>query len=323
MYTFNPRAIKRIEQFGNLTFAESGSDKAQLDLTDDLMAIIVHNEFDVSISTAANPYLHGVNALNTSILIDIDGAEERVRGDGYGLTGMSTMYSRRPPMNMIHGATGNNQILGGGMIIPCQVMAERGKHINYNVIWGTELVLDSEAANIAINSGTQRVAGVFGKITDESWLIKYSDAFGVQDYEAPFPSKDKFIEQAFLYGDTEKAAAEYDVIDKIMVKAGANILITLRKELISVAGWYMANRLQDAEQHLLAAYSIFHNDNISRGLALPIPSAKIADQVRFVMDRAASNNVYASIMFTKPTPEGGEEPVTKKAEGTSLKTPVT
>ena len=317
--TFNPRSMKEVRKFGNWTFAENGADTDKVDLTDDLMALGIIIELDITIATASNPYNHGIAEIVERFVADVDGDEEHIRLSGYGAMLQTIMYSRRRPMNWQLGAVGANQIVQAGFILPCQIPSNRGEKVNLSVEFNDELELDSTAANITINSGCMKTWAYFGAIDDETWIVKGSDNFGVVDYNIRMAGEGKFCEQMSIFGDEELATAEYDVINQLVAKIGATSILSMEALALTCHGHYLASPIVDADYFLAAAYGAFQNDELSRGLLIQLPAVEIKSDLLMLMDRAAADNVHYNLLQSKPVEAGGEEKLSKKAEPTTLK----
>lgn len=320
---FNRESMKNVLPFDTITWDEGGSDDTELELIDDLGAILLSCEWDITITNAASPFHHGVSELLTNIQATIDGGEERIRIDGYHAALHTAMYARTRPLNFIHGATGANQILPFSVLLPCQVASQRGSKINLHLDFGTEARLEETGANIVINSGSVQAYGIYADIKEETWLFNGSDNFGAADKNIRLSGDDKRSEQFSLAGDKELAANLYDVVDKISTKLKSKLLIDRLQKLGAAGyGWYLGAPLIRSENYLTAAYAAFQDDNISRGLMIPLPTAEITNDLLILLDRTTADNVSYALLVSKDVAAGGEVEVSKLAEPTSTKQPV-
>lgn len=319
MLTFNPRSITEVRKFGNFVFTEGGQDSDHFALSKDLMAIGIASEFDITIANATNSANHGVAELFTTIISDVDGDEEHIRMDGYGANLMSMMYTRRNAYNYSPGAIEANIICRFCAILPCQIPSTRGENINLDMSFNTELVVDDTGANIVINEGTIESYAIFGAINDETWVLRGADNFGITDFEKVITGKDKFIEQVAFYGDEEDIAAMYTVIDQLTAFIGDTKLINLNT--LSMVGWGCNTiaPICNSDQFLIAAQNLFVDSDEHRGLLVPYPTTKIEGNLQNNLDRAAADNVFTTALLSMPVAKGGEKPLSKKAEPTTLK----
>lgn len=321
MLEFNPKSVTEVRKFGNWTFAEGGQDSDSFALSKDLMAIGIASEFDITIANANNPSCHGVAELFNSIIADVGGDDEHIKADGFGANLSSMLYTRRPDYNFACGAVEANIITRWMAILPCQIPSTRGERVNLDFTWNTELVVDDTGANIVINSGDIETYAIFGAINDETWLLRGADNVGVTDFEKMVTGTEKFIEQIAFYGDEEDAAALYRVIDQLTAYIGATKLVNLDWRALIGWGVNTVAPIIKGEQFLRAAYAALYDSDEHRGFLVPYPSTKIEGQLQNNLDRPAGDNVYLSVLLSMPVTQGGEPPLQKKAEPTTLKQP--
>lgn len=323
--TYNPRSVTRIQEFEIDAFDESSTLEAEHDINGDLYALLIAIEFDISIATAANPLNHGVAAIIDEINVKVNGDKEIINCEGYQAVQQTMMYTRRPALNFVHGATDNNQKLPVGLLLPMQYAQKHsGQKIKVKIKTLTETQIDSTAGNITINDSScvTEIAAIYGNIKDETFITNGSETFGTSNKEVRISGADRFIEQIGITGDPELAANLYDPVDRVHASLGSTVFYELNKTSIAVHGWYSAAPFIAIDSYLAAGYAAFQDDIINRGHLIHLPSTENPADILLKLNRATSDNVYWSALSSIPIQGRGERDVIQKAEATSYKAAV-
>lgn len=320
--TYNPRSVTRVEPFEIDAFDESTTLEGELDIFGDLYALLIALELDISITTAANPLHHGAAAIIDDINVKVNGSDEIISCEGYQAIQQSAMYTRRPPLNFIHGATGANQKIPVGILLPMQrAFKKDGDTIKLKIKTLTEIKIDGTIGNIVINDADVilEVAGIFGNIKDETFITNGSETFGTSNKEVRISGGGRFIEQIGITGDSELSGSEYDAVDRVRASLGSTVFYELNKTSMAVMGWYSASPMIAIDSYLGAAVSAFQDDIINRGSLIHLPTTENPADILLKLNRASSNNVFWSALSSVPIEGRGEPPVVQKTEPSSSK----